>query len=384
MKRISFALVFLALFLVSCDQEKVTSLVLNERVKTMTMGDTAQLEVLVYPLAATRSAKITWESSNESVVSVSDNGTIRALTPGEATVGAVCGKVFAECKITVLAVKADFSFHSAVLYFLGDIYEKGTNNIVLRLLDEGLVHNGAGGIGGEGFFLNVSLNQQENDTLLVAGTFSSDTIGKAFTFFPGSNVEQYAPGTYLGQMIDQNVGAIFIKSGNFTVNKNADEYDINVSFLGEKGEVISGKYVGPIAAFDASESDVEEKTMTFSSATAQDVATEGNIKQLKVLLKNETDSLQLFLNVANSASNFIPVGTYTISSTNNEFSLIRGEFVDGTYNGCCLLGTEDSLITSGDVEVSRDNSTYNLIYNLRYENTRITGSYSGIIHFASE
>ena len=63
MKRFSFALVFLALFLVSCDQEKVTSLVLNERVKTMTMGDTAQLEVLVYPLAATRNAKITWESS---------------------------------------------------------------------------------------------------------------------------------------------------------------------------------------------------------------------------------------------------------------------------------------------------------------------------------
>jgi len=381
MKRFSFALVFLALFLVSCDQEKVTSLVLNERVKTMTMGDTAQLEVLVYPLAATRNAKITWESSNESIVSVSDNGTIIALTPGEATVGAVCGKVFAECKITVLAVKTEFSFHSAVMYFLGDTYGKGTNNIVLRLLDDGLIHNGAGAIGGEGFFLNISLNQQAADTFLVDGAFSSDTTGKAFTFFPGSNVEQYAPGTYLGQMIDQSVGAIFVKSGEFNVSKTDGEYDINISFLGEKGEVILGKYAGQITAFDASESEVEENPMTFLSATAQEVVKESNTKQLKVLLKNETDSLQLFFNVANSVSNSIPVGTYTVSSTNNEFSLLKGDFSEGTYNGCWLLGIENFSITSGDIEVTKDNSTYNLTYNLRYENTRIIGNYSGIIYF---
>ena len=138
----------LTLLLISCDNEKVTSLVLNERTKTMTMGDTAQLEVSVYPLAASRNAVITWESSNESVVSVSNNGTIQALSPGEATIGAICGKVVAECKITVLAVKATFNFHSAIMYFMGDTYKQGTNNIILRLLDEGLTHQGSGAIKG--------------------------------------------------------------------------------------------------------------------------------------------------------------------------------------------------------------------------------------------
>lgn len=381
MKKVFFVSMLFVLLLASCDNEKVTSLVLSERVKVMTMGDTAQLEVSVYPLAATRNADITWESSNESVVSVSDNGTIRALTPGEAVVGAICDKVYAECKITVLAVKADFSFHTAILYFLGDAYKKGTNNVILRLLDDGLEHKGSGVVEGEGFFLNISLNQSKDDTLLVAGTFNNDTTGKAMTFFPGSNIEKYAPGSYLGQLVAQSLGAIFIKSGSCVVDKNADEYAVNVSFLGEKGEVISGSFKGEIAAFDASETDVEEKTMTFSSATAQETSTEGGSKQMMVMLKNDTDSLQLLFNVALSASNAIPIGDYSISESGAEFSLTKGSLLESSCEGSWLLGAENSPFVSGDVLVANNNSKYTLTYNLRYENTRITGSYSGNIKF---
>ena len=372
------------LLLISCDNEKVTSLVLNERTKTMTMGDTAQLEVSVYPLAASRNAVITWESSNESVVSVSNNGTIRALSPGEATIGAICGKVVAECKITVLAVKATFNFHSAIMYFMGDTYKQGTNNIILRLLDEGLTHQGSGAIKGEGFFLDISLNQSATDTLLIAGTFNNDTTGKSLTFYPGSNTKKYAPGTYLGQIISQSIGAIFIKNGSFEVNKNNEDYDINISFIGEKGEIISGKFSGNIVAFDASESNIEQKEMSFSYATAQEISTQDNLKQLKVLLKNETDSLQLSFNVALSSSNSIPIGNYSISEVIHEFSLNKGFSESGSHKGCWLFGPENFSIETGNVEVTSSNSTYTLKYNLQYENTRITGSYSGNIDFLSK
>ncbi len=381
MKKIIFAAFATLVLFVSCDEKKVTSLVLTERQKTMTMGDIDTLEVTVYPLSAVRDAKITWESNNKSVVSVSGNGVIQAHTPGEAIVGAVCGEVFVECKITVLAVKADFSFHDAILYFRGDYHQKGTNNLVLRLLDEGLTHSGNGVMDGEGFFLNVDLNQSLQDTFLVAGTFENDTTGKALTFFPGSKIEKYAPGTYLGQQINQSIGGYYIQKGALKVEKTDATYSISVDFVGKNGEIISGKYSGAIPTFDISEGKIEEQQMQFSSAKVRAQNAVGNLTQIRLMLKSDSDSLQLLFNTPNSAANSIPVGNYTVSATDGEFQLTQGSTSGEERIGCWLLGAKNAPIESGDVAVTIDNNRYTLDYQLRYENTRITGSYSGSIDF---
>ncbi len=381
MKKIIFAAFAILVLFVSCDENKVTSLVLTERQKTMTMGDIDTLEVTIYPLSAVRDAQITWESNNESVVSVSSNGVIQAHTPGEAIVGAVCGEVFAECKITVLAVKADFSFHDAILYFRGDHHKKGTNNLVLRLLDEGLTHNGSGAMLGEGFFLNVDLNQSLQDTFLVAGTYENDTTGKALTYFPGSNTEKYAPGTYLGQQIGQSIGAIFIQKGSLKVEKTNATYNLSVDFVGKSGEIISGRYSGAIPTFDISEGKIEEQQMQFSTAKVRAKNAVGNLTQIRLMLKSDSDSLQLLFNAPNGIANSIPVGDYTVAATDGEFQLKQGSTSGEERVGCWLLGAENAPIKSGDVAVEVDGNRYTLDYQLRYENTRITGCYSGSIDF---
>ena len=102
---------------------------------------------------------------------------------------------------------------------------------------------------------------------------------------------------------------------------------------------------------------------------------------MMVMLKNDTDSLQLLFNVALSASNAIPIGDYSISESGAEFSLTKGSLLESSCEGSWLLGAENSPFVSGDVLVANNNSKYTLTYNLRYENTRITGSYSGNIKF---
>ncbi len=381
MKKIIFAVFVTIILFSSCDTNKVTSVVLSERQKTMTMGDIDTLEVTIYPFSAVRDAKITWETNNESVVSISNNGVIQAHTPGEAIVGAVCGEVYAECKITVLAVKADFSFHDAILYFRGDRHKKGTNNLVLRLLDKGVAHDGSGVMTGDGFFLNVDLNQSLQDTFLVAGTFQNDTTGKASTFYPGSNTEKFAPGTYLGQQIGESIGAIFVQKGSLKVDKSADSYNISVDFVGKSGEIISGKYSGVIPTFDISEGKIEERPTSFSTAKVRAQNTVGNLTQIRLMLKSATDSLQLLFNAPNGVANDIPVGDYSVSATDGAFQLKQGSTVESEHVGCWLFGAVNAPIESGNVAVAIDGNKYTLDYQLRYENTRITGRYSGSVDF---
>ncbi|WCN37946.1 Ig-like domain-containing protein [Aneurinibacillus uraniidurans] len=81
----------------------VTSVTLNQTTLTMTVGDAAvQLLPTVNPITATNQS-VTWVSSNPSVVTVDENGTIQAVSAGTATitVKTVDGNKTAICRVTV-------------------------------------------------------------------------------------------------------------------------------------------------------------------------------------------------------------------------------------------------------------------------------------------
>ena len=69
---------------------------------TVAPGTAHTLSKKVFPLSAIN-APVTWTSSNDSVVTVDKNGTVRAVAPGTATIKAVTdnGDVSAECSIIV-------------------------------------------------------------------------------------------------------------------------------------------------------------------------------------------------------------------------------------------------------------------------------------------
>lgn len=77
---------------------------LNETEKTMAIGDELQLTATVTPDEATNPS-ITWDSSDDAVATVDENGLVKAIAPGPATitVATVDGNHTADCVITVLA-----------------------------------------------------------------------------------------------------------------------------------------------------------------------------------------------------------------------------------------------------------------------------------------
>lgn len=77
----------------------VQSVTLSQTQLSLAPGESETLTATALPKdAADRT--VTWSSSDEDVVTVSD-GTVTALAEGNATVRAACGSVFAECAVTV-------------------------------------------------------------------------------------------------------------------------------------------------------------------------------------------------------------------------------------------------------------------------------------------
>lgn len=85
-----------------------TDISLNTNNLTLEVDDTSQLQATVYPSNATNKT-VTWKSSNTAVATVSNNGVVRAISPGTAyiTVSTTDGSnLSATCKVTVTERKA--------------------------------------------------------------------------------------------------------------------------------------------------------------------------------------------------------------------------------------------------------------------------------------
>ncbi len=66
-------------------------------------ADPLQLKAEVYPVEAVTTAKVTWRSSDETIVTVDETGLVTAVGAGWAEVIAECGGVAANCKVWVPA-----------------------------------------------------------------------------------------------------------------------------------------------------------------------------------------------------------------------------------------------------------------------------------------
>ena len=76
-------------------------IILNLDKAELSIGETLQLEATVLP-EDTSDKTVSWNSSNESVATVSEDGLVTAISAGEVIITATCGEVSAECIITVL------------------------------------------------------------------------------------------------------------------------------------------------------------------------------------------------------------------------------------------------------------------------------------------
>lgn len=89
----------------------VESITLNTDKATVLPGEIVTLSVSIYPEDAEHSG-IVWETTDNTVASVNDEGEVTAVSPGVATISATVGELSDVCVITVLAppVKGDFFY----------------------------------------------------------------------------------------------------------------------------------------------------------------------------------------------------------------------------------------------------------------------------------
>lgn len=113
MKRIIFQLLIVSL-LVACSKEKtsdpeyVESIILSETTLSLRIGETHQFTVKHSP-SHLPSPKYIWHTNNNSILSVNDNGEIKALNIGEAiiTVTTVDKTLSSKCNVTISPVIAE-------------------------------------------------------------------------------------------------------------------------------------------------------------------------------------------------------------------------------------------------------------------------------------
>lgn len=69
------------------------------------IGDTIRLTGTRYPENTIDT--IQWKSSDAKIATISSDGLVKAISPGKATITAICGKVSAICEVTVLPINAE-------------------------------------------------------------------------------------------------------------------------------------------------------------------------------------------------------------------------------------------------------------------------------------
>ena len=69
---------------------------------SLNAGEGRSIGHVVYPSNCTDT--VTWKSSNNSIVTVTDYGYVKAISPGTATITATCGSKSDSCDVTVIAV----------------------------------------------------------------------------------------------------------------------------------------------------------------------------------------------------------------------------------------------------------------------------------------
>lgn len=122
------------------EEVKVTSVSLSEPQKTLEFGGSFTLNATILPENAT-DKQINWSSSNTAIATVDENGTVKAVAAGKATITATSneGSKTATCEVTVTPAVAVQSIKVApteVALLKGDLY----NDLAVTILPEN-AHN---------------------------------------------------------------------------------------------------------------------------------------------------------------------------------------------------------------------------------------------------
>ncbi|MGN1154563.1 MAG: Ig domain-containing protein, partial [Agathobacter sp.] len=158
--------------------QPLKEITLSDNNIVLDIGETKSLSVSYHPSNTTDNKTLTWSSSNESVVVVS-NGKVTAVGAGTATVTAVCGSQTAICTVKVNEAKIDVSISETKI----DL-EIGSNKTIELIYNAGSLP--------EGKTLRFKSSNPSVATVSDAGVVTAISSGTVTIIVETSDGEQVA------------------------------------------------------------------------------------------------------------------------------------------------------------------------------------------------
>lgn len=282
------------------------------------------------------------------------------------------------------------------------------DNYVLRLFDtdketsDGLYPNGAG------HKIQLDLYTAKGGDIVGEYTPGERQKYTPGTFYPGVWFGQQALGTFC-QQNDASYNAKFcaIVDGKVVITKAKDgAYTIVCNFKDSDGYTVKTSWTGMIEEFKASQAPqttlTSDVNMTPTECTAAyyygDFLGNGTANY-GIFLANETEVLSLDFVAPQGTADALPVGTYTVSNSNEGWTVCPGELINGTAEKTCYVkykksgseavAEERAPIVSGTLKISYQNGQYTIQFDFADDNNaydsslrahKIKGTWTGALH----
>ena len=308
----------------------VTEVKLDRSECTLKEGDTTELKATVSPENAINKT-VTWESSDESIVTVDKNGKITAKSAGKATITAKAGDKSASCTVTVTKASDKTDPNYDVVIYNVESITLIPNKLELEVDDTAT--------------LEATIIPSNATNRNVTWESSDITVAKVST---GGAVTAIAPGTATITATADGRSAtceVNVKAKNVSVESiTLKETSLDI-FVNEK-RTLTAKVI-PENATDKS------INWTSSDEKVAEVSGSGEVTAISVGEATITAKAGDKTATCTVTVKSIPVTGITLSS--NDFTIIEGESEKHSLN--LKVGDEGTLIAT----VLPDNATYKTV-----------------------
>lgn len=280
------------------------------------------------------------------------------------------------------------------------------DNYVLRLFDTERISGNGLYPDGAGHKIQLDLYTAKGGDIVgeyVAGERQKYTSG---TFYPGVWFGQQALGTFcMENDAAYNTKFCTITDGKVTITKNqSGAYTIVCDFKDSDGYTVKTSWTGTIDAFNnqAPEttltSDVNMVPTQCSAAYYYGDYYGNGTANYGIFLANDTEVLSIDFVAPQGTAAALPVGTYTVSKSNNGWAVAPGNFDNGAaektcyikykVNGTDAVADEKAPIASGTMKISCQDGKYTIEFDFADDNNKydtsltahkITGKWTGTV-----
>ncbi len=242
-----------ALAFVACQHNAVTSVTLSETDVVLMTGDSLQLKAQVQATLDASEFVPVWSSDDHTVATVSSEGMVVALAPGNTVITVAAQGVEASCRVGV------GYFNKLTYSYMRDPYSTGLADMFTLTLTADKENSDTAQDYGRYLTVELFVEPGTGDSLpqglyTMVDDFSPPASKGAdaeyakllpFTLSPGFVVEDEQWGTWLGLSADQQ--PVPMQSGTMEVSRTAEaNYELRYELYDHAGNSYAGAYSGAI------------------------------------------------------------------------------------------------------------------------------------------